>query len=154
MVGFGYDSHRIEKGRKLILGGVLVDQELGAIAFSDGDVVIHSLIDAILGALGLGDIGEHFPDNNVKYKNIDSKVLLMEVLQLLKNAKRNIVNIDITILYELKKISPFKQQIRESLANIIGIDVSKINVKAKTNEKMGFVGRGEGIAAFCICQID
>lgn len=154
MVGFGYDSHRIEKGRKLILGGVLVDQEIGAIAFSDGDVVIHSLIDAILGALGLGDIGEHFPDNNVKYKNIDSKVLLMEVLQLLKNAKRNIVNIDITILYELKKISPFKQQIRESLANIIGIDVSKINVKAKTNEKMGFVGRGEGIAAFCICQID
>lgn len=154
MVGFGYDSHRIEKGRKLILGGVLVDQELGAIAFSDGDVVIHSLIDAILGALGLGDIGEHFPDNNVKYKNIDSKVLLMQVLQLLKNAKRNIVNIDITILYELKKISPFKQQIRESLANIIGIDVSKINVKAKTNEKMGFVGRGEGIAAFCICQID
>lgn len=154
MVGFGYDSHRIEKGKKLFLGGILVDEEFGAIAHSDGDVVIHSLIDAILGALGLGDIGEHFPDTDVKYKNISSRFLLEEVLQKVKSAQRQIVNIDITILYELKKISPFKQQIRQNIANICGIDVQNVNVKAKSNEKMGFIGRGEGIVAFCVCQID
>lgn len=154
MVGFGYDSHRVEKGRKLILGGVLVDEEFGTIAHSDGDVVIHSLIDAILGALGLGDIGEHFPDTDPRYKNIDSTILLTNVLNLLGHKKKRIVNIDVTIIYELKKISPYKQQIRQSLANIIGIDLDCINVKAKTNEKMGFIGRGEGIAAFCVCQID
>ncbi|MCX7908305.1 MAG: 2-C-methyl-D-erythritol 2,4-cyclodiphosphate synthase [Ignavibacteria bacterium] len=154
MVGFGYDSHRVGKGRKLVLGGVVVDEDFGAIAHSDGDVVIHSLIDAILGALGKGDIGELFPDNDEKYKNIDSQLLLKEVLILLSNFNRKIVNIDITVVYELKKISPYKQQIRKNLANIIGLDIDCVNVKAKTNEKMGFIGRGEGIAAFCVCQIE
>ncbi len=154
MVGFGYDSHRIGKGRKLFLGGILIDIENGAIAHSDGDVVIHSLIDSILGAIGMGDIGEHFPDTDEKYKDIESQILLKEVLKLLDQKRKKIINIDITIVYELKKIAPFKQQIRSNLANILGIDESIVNVKAKTNEKMGFIGRGEGIASFCVCQIE
>lgn len=154
MVGFGYDSHRIARGRKLILGGVVIDEEYGPIAHSDGDVVIHSLIDAILGALGFGDIGEHFPDSDERYKDISSVVLLDEVVNMLKDDKHKIINIDITIVFELKKISPYKQQIREKLANICGLDINQINVKAKTNEKMGFIGNGEGIASFCVCQID
>ncbi|MFN3305974.1 MAG: 2-C-methyl-D-erythritol 2,4-cyclodiphosphate synthase [Candidatus Kapaibacteriota bacterium] len=154
MVGFGYDSHRIVKGRKLILGGVVVDEEFGSVAHSDGDVVIHSLIDAILGALGLGDIGEHFPDSDEKYMDISSVILLSDVVQMLRERNRKIVNIDLTIVFELKKISPFKQQIKEKLANICGLDAKQINVKAKTNEKMGFIGSGEGIASFCVCQIE
>lgn len=154
MIGFGYDSHRIAKGRKLVLGGVLVDEEFGPVAHSDGDVVIHSLIDAILGAIGLGDIGEHFPDSDETYKDISSALLLTEVVKMLKESNRKIVNIDLTIVFELKKISPFKQQIKEKLANICGLDKNQINVKAKTNEKMGFIGSGEGIASFCVCQIE
>jgi 2-C-methyl-D-erythritol 2,4-cyclodiphosphate synthase len=154
MVGFGYDSHRIEKGRKLFLGGVLVDEEFGCIAHSDGDVVLHSLIDAILGALGLGDIGEHFPDSDVKYKDISSVFLLEKVLEKLKDANKKILNIDVTIIFELKKLSPYKQQIRMKIAELCGVDFRRVNVKAKTNEKMGFIGRGEGIASFCICQIE
>ncbi|MGB9770615.1 MAG: 2-C-methyl-D-erythritol 2,4-cyclodiphosphate synthase [Candidatus Kapaibacteriota bacterium] len=154
MVGFGYDSHRLDKGRKLYLGGILVDEEIGAIAHSDGDVVLHSLIDAILGAFGLGDIGEHFPDTDPRYKNISSRLLLEEVLKKIALMNARIVNIDITIIYELKKISKFKQQIRQNIANICGLEINKVNIKAKTNEKMGFIGRGEGIAAFCVCQIE
>jgi 2-C-methyl-D-erythritol 2,4-cyclodiphosphate synthase len=153
MVGLGYDSHRIERGKKLILGGVLVDETYGPVAHSDGDVVIHSLIDAILGALCLGDIGEHFPDTDDKYKNIDSTILLRKVVNILKERNKKIVNVDITIVYELKKITPYKQQIKNNIANICEIGVDKVNVKAKTNEKMGFIGRGEGIVALCVCEV-
>ncbi|MCX7879581.1 MAG: 2-C-methyl-D-erythritol 2,4-cyclodiphosphate synthase [Ignavibacteria bacterium] len=154
LVGFGFDSHRIGLGRKLYLGGVLIDEEYGTIAHSDGDVVLHSLIDAILGALGKGDIGEHFPDTDESFRNIRSSILLAKVLKFLEQENRKIVNIDITIVFELKKLAPYKQQIRENIAKICGIDVKCINVKAKTNEKMGYIGRGEGIEAYCICQID
>jgi len=153
MIGFGYDSHRLVQGRKLFLGGILIDEEFGPIAHSDGDVVIHSLIDAILGALGKGDIGEFFPDSEPKYKDISSVLLLQEIVALLKNSGHSIVNIDITIVFERKKLGDFKQQIRENIANICGIQPEFVNVKAKTNEKMGFIGRGEGILAFSVCQI-
>jgi len=154
MIGFGYDSHRITQGRKLYLGGILIDEECGPVAHSDGDVVIHSLIDAILGALGKGDIGEFFPDNDSKYKDISSVLLLQEIIELLKKSGRSIVNIDITIVFERKKLGKIKQQIRENIANICGIQPEFVNVKAKTNEKMGFIGRGEGILAFSVCQIE
>ncbi len=154
MVGFGYDSHRIIEGKKLYLGGILIDENIGPIAHSDGDVVIHSLIDAILGALGQGDIGEFFPDTEERYRNISSTILLKEVIQLLQKTNRSIVNIDITIVFEGKKLGNYKQQIKENIANICGIQPNFVNVKAKTNEKMGFIGRCEGIASFAVCQIE
>lgn len=154
MIGFGYDSHRLANGNKLYLGGVLVDENIGPIAHSDGDVVIHSLIDAILGALGEGDIGEFFPDTEEKYRNISSIVLLKEIINLLKTKNRSIVNIDVTVVFEGKKLGNYKQQIKENIANICGVQPNFVNVKAKTNEKMGFVGRGEGIVAFAVCQIE
>lgn len=154
MIGFGYDSHRLANGKKLYLGGVLVDENIGPIAHSDGDVVIHSLIDAILGALGEGDIGEFFPDTEEKYRNISSIVLLKEIINLLRAKNLSIVNIDVTVVFEGKKLGNFKQQIKENIANICGVQPNFVNVKAKTNEKMGFVGRGEGIVAFAVCQIE
>lgn len=154
MVGFGFDSHRIGFGRKLWLGGILIDENFGPVAHSDGDVLLHSLIDALLGTIGGGDIGTLFPDTDSKYKDIPSSVLLEHVLNILRQKNKTIVNIDFTIVFELKKLGEFKEKIRENIAKICGISVSKVNIKAKTNEKMGYIGRGEGIEAYCVCQIE
>ena len=154
MIGFGYDVHRLESGKNLILGGILISDEIGPIAHSDGDVRAHSIMDALLGAAGLGDIGEHYPDTSKKYKNADSIVLLCEVLIMVDKAGFKIVNIDTLIQLEKPKLNEFKDIIRKNLAIVCGIDVKRINIKAGTNEKMGFIGRSEGISVYSVCQLE
>ena len=143
LVGNGYDTHKFEENKKMILGGVEIDVNYGLKAHSDGDVVIHSLIDALLGAAGYGDIGEFFPDTDEKYKNADSVELLKEVINVLKTTGFEIVNADISIIAEKPKMKNYKTKIQRNLSKILN---APINIKATTNEKMGFIGRSEGIA--------
>ena len=152
MVGFGYDSHKFKSNGRLLIGGVEISDKIGVIAHSDGDVLLHALIDAMLGATGNGDIGSHFPDTDIRFENADSMTLLQNTLSLIKNF--DIINIDATIILESIKLAPFKEKIRQKIANVCNIDVSLVNIKAKTNEAMGFVGRNEGIVCYCICQIE
>jgi 2-C-methyl-D-erythritol 2,4-cyclodiphosphate synthase len=154
MIGFGYDSHRLTKGESLILGGVKISSEVGTVAHSDGDAVLHSLCDALLGATGLGDIGEHFPDTDQAYKNADSSVLTMQVIDMIENKRLRIINIDISIILEKPKLSVYKEEMKNRISSICHIPSERVNIKAKTNEKMGFIGSGEGIAVFCVCQIE
>lgn len=149
-VGNGYDVHALKEGLPMWLCGVNIPSSKGFVAHSDGDVAIHALCDALLGAAALGDIGQHFPDSDDRYKGIDSKVLLAEVVKLLKDKKLNngerydIENVDITIALQEPKLRPFIDEMRETLAKILVIDKSQVSVKATTTERMGFVGRGEG----------
>ena len=152
MVGFGYDSHKFKSNGRLLIGGVEISDKIGVIAHSDGDVLLHALIDAMLGATGNGDIGSHFPDTDIRFENADSMTLLQNTLSLIKNF--DIINIDATIILESIKLAPFKEKIRRKIANVCNIDASLVNIKAKTNEAMGFVGRNEGIVCYCICQIE
>jgi 2-C-methyl-D-erythritol 2,4-cyclodiphosphate synthase len=152
MIGFGYDSHRFQPEGKLLLGGIEISSQFGVVAHSDGDVLLHSLIDALLGAAGLGDIGSHFPDTEEKFRNADSIELLKQTLSLLK--KYRIVNIDITVILEKPKLAAYKERIKDNIAAVCNLDNRRVNIKAKSNEKMGFVGRGEGIVCYCICQIE
>lgn len=154
MVGFGYDSHAFEKNLPLILGGIKIESEFGPRAHSDGDAVIHALVDSILGAMGKGDIGELYPDNDPQYKGADSTEFLRESVEMMVFENLRIINIDITIVLEKPKLSAYKDIIRKNIANICQCSESQVNIKAKTNEKMGFVGRGEGIAVFSICQLE
>ncbi len=144
--GTGIDIHQFEQNKPMVLGGVTIDSDIGFKAHSDGDVAIHSIIDALLGAIGAGDIGEFFPDNDPKYKNADSKELLREIVSFVYNVGYEIVNIDITILAEKPKINPYKNEIKSTLASLLNIPKQKVNIKATTGEKMGFIGREEGIA--------
>ena len=153
MIGFGYDSHKFQAEGKLILGGIQVPCDFGVKAHSDGDVLVHALIDALLGAAGLGDIGTHFPDSDVKYKGIDSMKLLAETIEKFDSAFR-IINIDATILLEKPKLNEYKTAIRDNIASACQINPQLVNIKAKTNEKMGFVGRSEGLACFCVVQLE
>lgn len=153
-IGHGYDAHCFGEDRKLVLGGVEVPYELGMVAHSDGDVVIHALCDALIGAAGLGDIGKHFPDTDKDYKNIDSRVLLRHIVQLLKKNELNISNADITIVAQAPKLSPYINIMRERLAADCAIDMSRLNIKATTTEKMGFTGRGEGIASYAVVLLN
>lgn len=151
-MGLGFDSHRLIKNRKLVLGGVEIPNDhVGLDGHSDADIVIHALIDAILGAAALGDIGTLFPNNDLKYKNIDSSRLLREVLDLIKGYE--LVNIDVIIVAEFPKLSPYIFKIRENLSALLGCEISKVSVKAKTAEKMGSIGRGEGMQAQAICLL-
>ena len=145
-IGQGFDCHRFEVNRKLILGGVEIPYEKGLAGHSDADVLIHSIIDSILGALSLGDIGELFPPSDEKFKNINSKILLLDVLKLLDENQYKISNIDNTIICEEPNLKLWKLKIRESLAEILSLEVDRISVKAKTAEKMGAIGAKEGIA--------
>lgn len=149
-IGNGYDVHRFERGKKLILGGILINSDYGLKAHSDGDVLIHSIIDALLGASSNGDIGDFFPDNDHKYKDISSVLLLEKVLKLLQG-KYNIVNIDTVIICEKPKISPYKEKIKINLAKILNIKNSQINIKATTMEKMDDIGKGSGISVMSSC---
>lgn len=153
MTGFGYDVHRLESAQKLILGGVLISDDFGTVAHSDGDVLAHSIIDALLGAAGLGDIGEHFPDTDLKFKDADSMLMLDSTVQMIGKAGFDIVNIDALIQLEKPKLMDFKEDIKRNVAKICGIDSARVNIKAGTNEKMGFIGRSEGIAVFTVCQL-
>ena len=153
-VGMGYDVHRLTEGRDLILGGVKIDWEKGLLGHSDADVLIHAVMDALLGAAALGDIGKHFPDTDEKYKGISSIKLLEEVGKLLLNNGYSINNIDSTIIAQKPKMAPFIQQMRENIANALNIDLMQINVKATTEEGLGFTGNGEGISSQSICLLE
>lgn len=153
MVGFGYDVHRLEEGGCLVLGGVKIECGMHAVAHSDGDVLVHALCDSLLGAAGLGDIGEHFPDTDPAYKGIDSMKLLDHVCKLLIENKFTIINIDATLVLEKPKILPFKQEMRENIAFVCGLPPQRVNIKATTNERLGFIGSGSGAAASCVCQL-
>lgn len=144
--GSGIDIHQFEQNKPMVLGGIKIKSDFGFKAHSDGDVLIHSLIDALLGACGAGDIGEFFPDNNPKYKNADSKKLLKYIVKFINNVGYEIVNIDLTILAEVPKINPYKNDIKNSIALVLNIPKYKVNIKATTSEKMGFIGKKEGVA--------
>ena len=146
-IGQGYDLHRLVEGRDLILGGVKIDYEKGLLGHSDADVLLHAITDALLGAAGLGDIGRHFPDTDPAFKGADSKVLLSEAVALVVKAGWVIVNVDCTIVAQAPKLAPYMPQIRESVAKAIGVDLQRVNVKAKTNEGCDAVGRKEAIEA-------
>ncbi|MDE6410184.1 MAG: 2-C-methyl-D-erythritol 2,4-cyclodiphosphate synthase [Muribaculaceae bacterium] len=149
-IGQGYDVHRLLEGRELWLCGVKLDHELGLLGHSDADVAIHSLCDAILGALALGDIGKHFPDSDPRYKGIDSKKLLAEVCSLMREKGYEMGNCDLTICAERPKLRPHIETMRQTLAEVINTPVDNISVKATTTERLGFTGRMEGISAYAV----
>jgi 2-C-methyl-D-erythritol 2,4-cyclodiphosphate synthase len=149
-IGQGIDFHRLEQGLDLWLGGVKIPSEKGCVAHSDGDVLLHAICDALLGAAGLRDIGYYFPDSDKKYKNIDSKILLKKTFDLIRQKGYNVNNIDCTICLELPKISPFVQEMRNTISAIIDKDPEDVAVKATTTEKLGFIGREEGIVAIAV----
>ena len=145
-IGHGFDVHALVAGRPLVIGGVTIPFERGLAGHSDADVLLHAICDALLGAAGLGDIGEHFPDSAGEYKDIDSRVLLRRVFDLIA-PRWSIVNVDATIIAQAPKLSPYKAQMVANIAGDLRIEPSQVNVKAKTTERLGFTGRGEGIAA-------
>ena len=149
----GCDLHKLEKGKRLIIGGVAIESQYGAVAHSDGDVLIHALVDAILGAAGLGDIGEHYPDTNPEYHNADSSIFLKETIRLIKKNNYELINIDTTIILEKPKLFKYKSLIKQSLSDLCEIPIEKINVKAKTGEGIGIIGRQEAISAMCVCEL-
>lgn len=149
-IGLGTDTHRLVKDRKLMLGGYCVPYHLGCDGHSDADVLIHAICDALLGAAGLTDIGTHFPDNDPQYKNIDSKILLDRTYQLIKNIGWQIVNIDSTIVLQQPKIGEYIPFMKDILSSILGIKKEMIAIKAKTSEKLGFIGRQEGVSAYAV----
>ena len=146
--GNGYDVHALAEGLPLFLGGVRIDSSTGCIAHSDGDVAIHALCDALLGALALGDIGKHFPDTSEEFKGIDSKILLHRTMGMVASAGYRVSNADITIAMQRPKLAPYITPMRQTLAEIMGLEISRVSVKATTTEKLGFVGRGEGCAVY------
>ncbi len=152
-IGFGYDVHKFAENRKLILGGIEIPSEKGLAGHSDADVLLHAICDAMLGALALGDIGKHFPDTDEQYKNIDSKILLSKVNELIIKHDYRLGNLDTTVVAEKPKLKPFIDGIRKSIANILNVPVGSVSVKATTSEKMGFVGREEGIKAYAVALL-
>lgn len=153
-IGHGYDVHRLVADRKLILGGVEIPYELGLLGHSDADVLYHAVCDALLGAAALGDIGKHFPDNDQNFKNIDSGILLIRVIELLKSKGFKPVNIDSTILAQKPKLAGFIPKMKKNIAEICGIEEDCVNVKATTEEGLGFTGDLSGIAAHAVCLIE
>ena len=152
-IGNGYDVHALAQGLPLWLGGVLIESPIGCIAHSDGDVAIHALCDALLGALALGDIGKHFPDTSDEFAGIDSKILLGRVMDLLRSEGWSVGNADITIAMQKPKLAPYIIPMRECLASIMGIPVDRVSVKATTTEKLGFVGRSEGCEVYAVALL-
>lgn len=153
-IGMGYDVHKLVEGRKLILGGVDIPYEKGLLGHSDADVLLHAVMDSLLGAAALGDIGKHFPDSDDKYKGISSIKLLKEVLALINNNNYCIINLDATIIAQKPKMRPYIDQMRCNIAEALEIDINTVNVKATTEEGLGFTGKEEGIAANCVCLIE
>ncbi len=152
-IGHGYDVHRLVEGRKLILGGVEIPYAMGLDGHSDADVLTHAVMDALLGAAGLGDIGQHFPDTDERYKGISSTLLLTEVRKKLKRAGYSVGNIDVTVIAQRPKLASFLPQMRDTLAASLQIEADRINLKATTEEHLGFTGRGEGIACHAVCLL-
>lgn len=149
-IGIGVDFHQLREGNDFWLGGVKIEHTKGAVGHSDADVLLHAICDAMLGALSLGDIGVHFPDTDMSYKNIDSKILLQKTVELVRSEGYSAVNIDTTLCLEKPKISPYTREMCQIIAGIVGITTKDISIKATTTEKMGFVGREEGIVAHAV----
>lgn len=152
-IGMGYDVHKLVEGRDLILGGVTIPCEKGLLGHSDADVLVHAIMDAILGALGMGDIGKHFPDTDQAYKGADSIELLRHVAKLMSDEGRTLGNVDATIIAQKPKMAPHIEAMRGNIAEALGVDAEQINVKATTEEGLGFTGSGEGISAQAICLL-
>lgn len=152
-IGHGYDVHRLVDGRMLILGGIHISYEKGLLGHSDADVLVHAIMDALLGAAALGDIGKHFPDSDDSYKNADSIELLKKVIELISEKGYVIENIDSTVIAQAPKLAPFIEKMRENIASACKIDIEQVNVKATTEEKLGFTGEGLGISAHAVCII-
>ena len=153
-IGHGYDVHRLVPGRKCIIGGVDIPHETGLDGHSDADVLVHAVMDALLGALALGDIGKHFPDTDPRYKGADSLALLRHVAALIEREGYVLGNLDATVLAQAPKLAPHIMQMRENLAAAIGCEVSRVSVKATTEEGLGFTGQKQGIAAHCVCLLE
>ena len=149
-IGHGYDVHRLTEGRPLILGGVEIPHECGLLGHSDADVLVHAIMDAIIGALGLGDIGKHFPDNSAEFKDISSIKLLESVKKLMDDKNAEIVNIDSTLVLQKPKVAPYIEKMHENVASILGITADVVNVKATTEERLGFTGKEEGASAHAV----
>lgn len=153
-IGHGYDVHKLQKGRDLILGGVEIPYELGLLGHSDADVLLHAVMDALLGAAALGDIGKLFPDTDEKYKDADSLKLLWEVVGRIEQEGFKVVNIDVTVVAQAPKLAPYIDEMRENIAVACGLKKSCVSVKATTEEHLGFTGRGEGISATAVCLLE
>ncbi len=153
MVGFGFDVHRLSEGETLVLAGVTIPSPVGTVAHSDGDVVFHALVDALLGALALGDIGEHFPDSDPRWKGAASSLFVEHAVGMIRNAGCRIINVDCTLVLESPKILPYKMQMRENIARLCGLPLERVAVKATTSERIGYVGRREGVHAWVICEV-
>lgn len=152
-VGLGYDVHKLVENRKLIIGGVEIEYHLGLLGHSDADVLIHSIMDSLLGAASLGDIGKHFPDTEIRYKGISSIELLKKVGELICERGYKVENIDAVVVAQMPKMAPHIDEMRKNIANALSIDVDRVSIKATTTEKLGFEGRGEGISSQAICLL-
>jgi 2-C-methyl-D-erythritol 2,4-cyclodiphosphate synthase len=153
-IGQGYDVHQLTEDRPLIIGGIQIPHEKGLLGHSDADVLLHAITDAILGAVGLGDIGTHFPDTDVAYKNADSSYLLSEIWNKVKDMGYRLGNVDCTIIAQKPKMAPYIRNMKENIAKLLDAEISQVNVKATTNEKLGFIGREEGIASFSVVLLE
>jgi 2-C-methyl-D-erythritol 2,4-cyclodiphosphate synthase len=153
-VGIGFDVHKFVEGRPLVLGGVNIPFEKGLEGFSDADVLIHAIIDAMLGAIAAGDLGHYFPDTDVQFKDISSLKLLEDAVKILQNRGYRIINIDAIAILEKPKLAPYRQRMREVIAGIIGLDISRISIKATTTEGLGYTGRGEGVASQAVVLVE
>ncbi len=153
-IGFGVDFHQLISGRELWIGGINIPHSKGALGHSDADVLLHAICDAMLGAACLGDIGVHFPDTSDEFKNIDSKILLKKSFDLISAADYRIINIDSTLCLEMPKVKPYIQQMQETISQILSVKISDVSIKATTTEKMGFIGREEGLAAYATILLE
>jgi 2-C-methyl-D-erythritol 2,4-cyclodiphosphate synthase len=153
-IGHGYDVHRLVEGRKLILGGVDIPHSTGLLGHSDADVLVHALCDALLGAMALGDIGKHFPDSDERYRGISSMLLLSHVKELMDKGGYSFSNCDITVIAQAPKLSPYTEEMRSNIAAVLCTDISNVNIKATTEEKLGFTGRGEGISSHAVVLLE
>lgn len=153
-IGNGYDVHKLVEGRKLILGGVEIPHTKGVLGHSDGDVLIHAIMDAMLGALALGDIGQHFPDTDMKYENIDSTILLTRVKELIAERGYRVINLDSIIVLQNPKVKPYIEAMRKRVAEVLEIDIDQVSVKATTEEKLGFTGDESGVKSYCVVLLE
>lgn len=153
-IGNGYDVHKLVEGRTLILGGVEIPHTKGVLGHSDGDVLIHAIMDAMLGALALGDIGQHFPDTDMKYENIDSTILLTRVKKLIAERGYRVINLDSIIVLQKPKVKPYIEAMRKRVAEILEIDIEQVSVKATTEEKLGFTGDESGVKSYCVVLLE
>ena len=153
-IGNGYDVHKLVEGRKLILGGIEIPHAKGVLGHSDGDVLIHAIMDAMLGALALGDIGQHFPDTDMKYENIDSTILLTRVKELIAERGYKIINLDSIIVLQKPKVKPYLEAMRKRVAEVLEIDMEQVSIKATTEEKLGFTGDESGVKSYCVVLLE